>query len=55
MDQYHWCRSIPEHEFIKKYPGYESLLRGITSEEYGYAIDCAREEGLHRGFSYETG
>ncbi|HUU75770.1 MAG TPA: radical SAM protein, partial [Methanoregulaceae archaeon] len=32
MDQYRWCRAIPEHEFVEKYPGYESLLRGITNE-----------------------
>jgi putative pyruvate formate lyase activating enzyme len=48
MDQYRWNRSVPEHEFIKKYPGYESLLRGITREEYQYAIECARNHRLYR-------
>lgn len=50
MDQYRWCRAMPEHEFVEKYPGFESLLRGISSEEYRYAVECAEKEGLHRRF-----
>lgn len=50
MDQYHWNSSVSSPDFIEKYPGFEALLRGITGEEYGYAIRCARKYGLHRGF-----
>ncbi len=50
MDQYQWNSSVSSPDFIEKYPGFEALLRGITGEEYGYAIRCARKYGLHRGF-----
>ena len=50
MALYHWNSSVSSPDFIEKYPGFEALLRGITEEEYGYAIQCARKYGLHRGF-----
>ena len=50
MDQYRWNTSVSSPDFREKYPGFEALLRGITEEEYGYAIRCARKYGLHRGF-----
>ena len=50
MALYHWNSSVSSPDFIEKYPGFEALLRGITEEEYGYAIRCARKYGLHRGF-----
>jgi len=50
MDQYHRNSSVSSPDCIKKYPGSEALLRGITEEEYEYAIRCARKYGLHRGF-----
>jgi putative pyruvate formate lyase activating enzyme len=50
MDQYRYTRSVACQECIAKHPGFESLVRGITDEEYRYAIACARKSGLHRGF-----
>ncbi|MDD1679067.1 MAG: radical SAM protein [Methanomicrobiales archaeon] len=49
MDQYRWPGGIldeasnPSHLF-------SLLQRPITADEYAYAVQCAREEGLHRGF-----
>jgi putative pyruvate formate lyase activating enzyme len=34
----------------KDHPLRASLTRGITDDEYRYAIECAVREGLHRGF-----
>lgn len=33
-----------------KNPAFTALQRPITAREYEYAIDCAKERGLHRGF-----
>lgn len=37
-------------EIAQENPVYHSLKRPITGEEYRYAIRCAKEAGLHRGF-----
>ncbi len=50
MDQYRWKRSVFPQNLKGYCQGYESLLRGITEDEYQYAIDRARSYGLHRGF-----
>ena len=50
MAQYRWPASESPPELIKKNPNYRDLLRPITAEEYQYAIRCAKEVGLHRGF-----
>jgi putative pyruvate formate lyase activating enzyme len=31
-------------------PAYHGLKRPVTREEYQYAVRCARDAGLHRGF-----
>jgi putative pyruvate formate lyase activating enzyme len=48
MDQYRPCGRIVE-EISHEYR--DLLMRGITDKEYRYALDCARNYGLHRGFS----
>jgi hypothetical protein len=50
MDQYRWIRSVHAQEFIEKHPEFKLLQRGITDIEYRYAIECAKKQGLHRGF-----
>jgi putative pyruvate formate lyase activating enzyme len=50
MAQYRWPASVSPPELIKKNPNYRDLLKPITAEEYQYAIRCAKEAGLHRGF-----
>jgi len=50
MDQYRWNKSVSLQYLSKNYPGVEALLQGITEEEYEYAVRCARNYGLHRGF-----
>jgi putative pyruvate formate lyase activating enzyme len=47
MDQYRPCGRIIEEI---SYAYRELLMRGITGEEYRYAVGCARDYGLHRGF-----
>ncbi|HDR73103.1 MAG TPA: radical SAM protein [Methanoculleus sp.] len=42
MDQYRWPRST--------FSSVPELMREITDEEYQYALEYARREGLHRGF-----
>jgi putative pyruvate formate lyase activating enzyme len=42
MDQYRWPRPTSSSAPV--------LMRGITDDEYRYALVCAAEEGLHRGF-----
>jgi len=37
-------------EIAQENPVYHSLKRRITGEEYRFAIRCAKEAGLHRGF-----
>jgi uncharacterized Fe-S radical SAM superfamily protein PflX len=37
-------------EIAHEDPVYRGLKRPITGEEYRYAIRCAKEAGLHRGF-----
>jgi putative pyruvate formate lyase activating enzyme len=47
MDQYRPCgRIIGEIS----HPYRDLLMRGITEKEYRYAVGCARNYGLHRGF-----
>ena len=47
MDQYRPCWKIsPDSDS----PQIRSLARPITIKEYRYAIECAKEAGLHRGF-----
>jgi putative pyruvate formate lyase activating enzyme len=50
MDQYRPNQSVDCQECVSNHPGFESLFRPVTEEEYGYAITCARKYGLHRGF-----
>jgi putative pyruvate formate lyase activating enzyme len=50
MDQYRFNQSAECQECATNRPGFESLFRPVTEEEYGYAITCARRYGLHRGF-----
>ena len=49
MDQYRWPRAILPED-IKKNPLLKLIQRPITREEFSYAIKCAQEAGLHRGF-----
>jgi putative pyruvate formate lyase activating enzyme len=37
-------------EIAQENPVYRGLKRPITGEEYRFAIRCAKEAGLHRGF-----
>jgi len=50
MAQYRYPRSLPEQNIITQDPSYKALLRQITPEEYRYAVRCAQDAGLHRGF-----
>jgi putative pyruvate formate lyase activating enzyme len=47
MDQYRPCGRILEET---DHPLRSSLMRGISNTEYRDAIECAKREGLHRGF-----
>jgi putative pyruvate formate lyase activating enzyme len=51
MDQYNYNRSIffNKKEVIET-PLLSLIQRPITTEEYQYAVRCAHEVGLHRGF-----
>jgi putative pyruvate formate lyase activating enzyme len=52
MDQYRYPTSIVyDKNEEKETPLLDLIKRPITSEEYQYAIECAKEVGLHRGFS----
>ena len=48
MDQYRPCGRILEE---RDHPFRSSLMRGITEKEYRTAIEWAKNEGLHRGFT----
>jgi len=50
MAQYRWPASVSPPELIEKDQNYRDLLRPLTTEEFRYAIRCAEEAGLHRGF-----
>ena len=47
MDQYRPCGRILDDTGN---PYRELLRRGITEKEYRYAVECARKNGLYRGF-----
>lgn len=49
MDQYRWLRAL-SYEDLERNPLLKLIRRPITLDEYAYAIRCAREAGLHRGF-----
>ncbi|MDD1673467.1 MAG: radical SAM protein [Methanomicrobiales archaeon] len=49
MAQYHYNRLI-QYDKNEETPLLKLIQRPITTEEYVYAIRCAREVGLHRGF-----
>jgi putative pyruvate formate lyase activating enzyme len=50
MDQYRWNRSVFPQKLKGHCQGYDSLLRGLTEEEFRYAIERGRGYGLHSGF-----
>jgi hypothetical protein len=50
LKQYRWPTSISPPEFIKKDRYYRDPLKPITTDGYQYAVRCARDAGLHRGF-----
>ncbi len=48
MDQYTFRRTLPSFT-VDEMPLLKLIRRGITEEEYRYAVACARAVGLHRG------
>jgi putative pyruvate formate lyase activating enzyme len=50
MNQYQWPRGIVYENELDS-PLLKLIQRPITQDEYRYSIQCAREVGLHWGFS----